>query len=528
MNEDPAIVVTRAERWLTKNLDDPLQELRPNTACFNAFLNACSKGRAYKGSHRKSLIRQHALKAERTLKYMIEDRKKQGSISTIAPNTESFNYVIRAWTRCRRSNDVADRAMGALSLLENYQESVDHEVGPDSKSYAMVMDSIAVRAKLKVKRIRSQKDFWDDPAKNGLNEIKLLNDIIEYMREKSHAGAKQMTPNTHTMNTIIAAWAHLSLIHSNATSEAEKILRQMISMKDKGVDEIEPDTYTYQVVMRAWKNSHNPMRGKRVAYWLNKQWKDFDFEGRPGLQPNTTSYNLVIRVWSDLGDAKQAERLLSELIHLSKRMDLAKIAPNSESYALVIRAWLVVAERGSREALITAFRWLKTLAEKERENDSALSQIEFYTAILGAARKCASQCPDVLDVAVETFDMLRSSHHKLDCIHYSRLLQAGILALSKPEDNEVRTAFIKQVVQECCEDGLVSSALLSALANGPVYYDGYTIEESLRMLFLLFPDWPLPQSWTRNIRQSEQIPKRSDATRTIFNLSRHGIDPYKK
>lgn len=238
---------------------------------------------------------------------------------------------------------------------------------------------------------------------------------------------------------------------------------------------------------------------------------------------------MAIRVWSDLGDPLQAERLLSDLIDLSKRPDLENVYPSSESYALVIRAWLAVADIGSQEALAKASNWLRTVVERERDDEQvALSQIEFYSGILGAARKCAAQCPDVLDIAVETFDMLRDSHHAIHPIHFSRLLQVGLLAMSRPENNEVRTAFVKEVAQECCEDGYLSSSFLQALANGPVYYDGWTIEESLRLENLLFPDWPLPASWSRNVKESAYLPKRSDFLRTIYNLSHHGVDPYRR
>ena len=50
INEDAARVVTRAERWLWKNIDSPSRIARPNTACFNAFLNVCTKGRALKNT----------------------------------------------------------------------------------------------------------------------------------------------------------------------------------------------------------------------------------------------------------------------------------------------------------------------------------------------------------------------------------------------------------------------------------------------------------------------------------------------
>ena len=72
----------------------------------------------------------------------------------MAPTIESFNLVLRGWTRCRRSIDIAERTMDALNLLEQYQLSVDPNVRPDSISYGMAMDAINVRAKLKVKRTR--------------------------------------------------------------------------------------------------------------------------------------------------------------------------------------------------------------------------------------------------------------------------------------------------------------------------------------------------------------------------------------
>lgn len=513
--EDPGLVVTRAERWLTKLLDS---DTAPTTECFNAFLDACTKGRALKGSNRRDLVREHAIKAESVLKYMIEHRS-----ATLAPTTESFNYVIRGWTRCRRSMDIAERAMDILRLLERHN-AADKSVGPNARSYAMVMDSLAVRAKLKVKRIRSRPHLWEDATENGLNEIGLLDDVLAYMREMA-VNDPPLAPNTHALNIKISAWSHLSVIHDRGPSEAEKILQRMIANKDKGIKETAPDSYSYLMVMRAWVNSSQTIRGQRVAWWLGKQWKDFQFEGTASLQPTTASYNLVVRAWADLGEPRKAEDVLSELLRLSS--EAPSLQPNSETFASVIRAWLAVADQGSRVALDTAVRWLNALTEREQRDEQVVTPVELYSGILASARKCASQCPEVLDVAVETFDKLRESHHVLDCLHYSRLLQVGLLALSRPQNNEVRTAFIQQVVHDCCEDGLISSPLIKGLANGPVFYDGWTIEESSRMVDELFPHWPLPTSWTRNVKQKGNLPERCDMTRRMYRTSHHGIDPYK-
>lgn len=145
VHEDPVLLVTRAQRWLDKILSPPFQQRGlADTACLNAFLDACSKGRGLKdvgskvpglkGSGRLDLVRIHAQKAQETVEYMIDHRHKNDLYSTISPDRDSFNYLIRAWTRCRLSLDVADRAMDALRMMEDYQSTVDPAVCPNSKS----------------------------------------------------------------------------------------------------------------------------------------------------------------------------------------------------------------------------------------------------------------------------------------------------------------------------------------------------------------------------------------------------------
>ena len=209
---------------------------------------------------------------------------------------------------------------------------------------------------------------------------------------------------------------------------------------------------------------------------------------------------------------------VSELLQKSEE---SGILANSESFSLVIRAWLRVAQKGNRKALSAAVRWLKFLREQEKQDTGLVCPQDLYSGILGAARKCAAANPGVLDLAVETFRILRASgHQKLLPIHYSHLLQVGLLALSRPEDDNVRISFVQQIVRDCAEDGLVSRKLINALANGPVFYDGWTIEESQRMVSEVFPEWPLPPSWIMNVRQGSLTPTRADLRRTMFGISR--------
>lgn len=529
MNEDPARVVTRAERWLWKQIESPYEATRPDTACFNAFLDICTKGRALKGSKRRmSLVQEHAQKAENVLRFMIAMRRKEGPQCRMPPNAESFNYVIRGWTRCRKSKDITNRTMDALSLMEQYQSSVDPSVRPDSKTYGMTMDAISVRAKLKAQQCHRPggRVFLNDPSQNGLEEIQLLTNMISFFHEKRKAGDTFIAPNTFAYNILLSCWANIASLHDHAPSVAENILRQMTSFKEQGVYGVGPDSTSYLMVMRVWANSSKPNRGQRVVWLLSKQWNEFNFVGDTSLRPTVDSYNTVIRVWISLMEPLKAEKALSELHHFSEQVDSGKLRPNSESFSLIIRAWLAVAENGSEMALRTAAKWLDTLEKREQSESGISSSVELYTSFLGAARNCASHSPQVLDLAVEVFEKLKASRHIIECLHYSRLLQVGLLGLSKSKSSEVRNSFIEQVVSDCKEAGLVSSALLQALSNGPVFVDGWTLDESKRVVCNIFPQWPLPSSWIRNVKQEGLFPKEEDLCRTMYFCSRHGVDPF--
>jgi pentatricopeptide repeat protein len=341
-----------------------------------------------------------------------------------------------------------------------------------------------------------------------------------------------------------------------------------------------PDATTYRLVMRAWANSSHPERGRRAARWLRRQWAEHErgaarrggtaaAAAPPSVRPTVDSYNTVISAWADLGEPDKAEAALAELLRRSDGRrsgsfggsgsgigtgddgggargkddyddaDDDALAPNSESFALVIRGWLKAAEqRGDGDALASAARWVAAVRELEREGRerrgrrAVASQVDMYGGILSAARRCAPGHPDALALALDAFDELRRSHHQVEGAHYSRLLEVGLLSLSRPEDDRARSEFVSRLFADCCEAGHLTKPFVQALANGPVYRDGWTAEESARAVSDLVapgrrgpPPWPLPASWTRNVRQIGLLPEPRDAVRTRFDVSRRGSDP---
>ena len=531
INEDAARVVTRAERWLWKNIDSSSLIARPNTACFNAFLNVCTKGRALKNTLAGSyLIREHAQKAENVVRYMVAMRRKEGPECLMAPTIESFNLVLRGWTRCRRSIDISERTMDALNLLEQYQLSVDPNVRPDSRSYGMAMDSINVRAKLKVKRTRGPlgKANSNNPSENGIEEVQLLTNMIDFLHEKKKAGDMYLAPNTYSYNILLSCWANAAFLHEHAPSETEKILRQMTLFKENGMDGMEPDSTSYLMVIRAWANSNRPNRGTRATWLLSKQWSDYRFSGDEILKPSVDTYNTIIRIWIGQMEPLQAEKVLSELVLHGDEDKSGKLRPNSESFALVIKAWLAVAEKGSEAALVTAAKWIFLVEEREKAESGISSSGELFTLFFGAARRCAKSSVQILDITMEVFEKLRNSRHNIDCLHYSRLLQIGLQVLSREEANQIRTSFIENVLTGSKEAGLVSSPLLYAISNGIIYPNGWTADESQRVIAEFFPQWPLPSAWTRNVKPEIMLPKESDRWRRDFTMGYHGPEPILK
>jgi hypothetical protein len=281
----------------------------------------------------------------------------------------------------------------------------------------------------------------------------------------------------------------------------------------------------------------------------------------------------VMRVWADLGKPEKAEAAMMELLSRSEQDEDAAsssksssspLVPNSESYALVIRGWLAAAlsERGDKFALAQAVRWLDAVRDVEERDpsgtSSVLTQVDMYGGIIAAARTCAPRHPDVLDIAMKTFDKLRKSHHPVDCLHYSRLLQVGIAALGSRRPGMGRSDrlladFVARIFRDCCEDGLMSKPFLRALVSGPPSssacssssHQSWTapgehcrIATDLLLPFCASSDdgvegdddddedgdngdhSPFPASWTRNVRQVGLLPTRHDLERALVDVRR--------
>lgn len=177
--------------------------------------------------------------------------------------------------------------------------------------------------------------------------------------------------------------------------------------------------------------------------------------------PTTNTYVQAIAAWGNVGSPKHAEDLFIDFLRRSEGLKAPRLRPNTEIFAAAIRAWLKAAaseEAGQDEQIVRLGRgaeWLESMMSEENKGGPATTHDLFLT-VLKSAKSCAFDAPAVLDVAYRTFCNLRDSRHHIDAKAYSWLLEVALLALAKPEHDEIRTTFVNRLVKGCCQDGLLS------------------------------------------------------------------------
>lgn len=574
--EQVMVIRNRSERWLNDLLQKSGDELlmsitapgknptpmknytpniEPTIECFNAFLDGLTRGRQGKNKRDRQILvdnaklaesilrRLHSIGAHRAKQQEDEANGPDTNAIVIRPNTETFNYVIRGWTRCKHERNIHKRVLTLLRLMENYQRSnptafiIDPDAPrPNTKSYSMAMDALITEAKLKARRhcnyqrqISKKHSNWEaeeDTSLNGIDEMNEAAAILEYMHDLRDAGVEGVIPHRVPYNILITGWAALAsfnkhrYFYTSTTNDnhgeefkAEGILRSMMSHRDSGFVDASPDVISYERVILAWANSGHPNAGKRALWWLKQLWRDYNLHREfpsntsnttsheSSLQPTVDTYNVVMKALSRTDGALAAENVLLDLGEKYRdSTNHPDLCPNSESFAIVIRAWLESAKEARNvddriASVRRAYEWLSSLRGIENENNLSTAPELFY-GLLSVSKSCAKQRPHILDLALQIFDDFRRSRHPLDCISYATLLKVGLQAHSGPDKGEMREQFAEKLFVECCDDGLVSNVFVRTLVDDPSIECKRLVDRALRDY------WPLPSSWSRNLKNN--------------------------
>eukprot|EP00547_Thalassionema_nitzschioides_P009758 CAMPEP_0194226636 /NCGR_PEP_ID=MMETSP0156-20130528/42258_1 /TAXON_ID=33649 /ORGANISM="Thalassionema nitzschioides, Strain L26-B" /LENGTH=573 /DNA_ID=CAMNT_0038959063 /DNA_START=151 /DNA_END=1872 /DNA_ORIENTATION=- len=482
--EDSSLCILRAKRWFAKIKEPKLQS-------YHLLLNVVSKGRVKRIKRARAIAarEENAKAAEQILETM-----------TVPPDTDAYNYVLRAWAKVFDPVVSAGKVVHWLNKMEQAQQAnPSGSVQPNTKSYTIAMQAYAVLAGYRAKSGKGE----------GLEEVEQIEALLRYMNELKKQGFQDIVPNTVAYNTLMSAYARLSRFpkHEDAPLKAEKVLRRMMSIGN----DAQPDRLSFSKVILAWSNVQRPTSGHRADYWLGKLWELYEVTKKKDiLRPTINTYNIVLKAWKN--DPMNMEKVFAEMLHAETLDDKDLfLKPNSESFSLLIHAWAKVDP--SR-----ALMWLEELMQREVANSAEWSVTTvpdlFHVIIKYAARDPSI---DNLVLGLKVFDYYRLSRHPLDVMSYVWLLELGLKAFSTQDHDHDRQEFVVDIVNDCCNDGFVSGAFVRKLSNSETYYEGWTIEESRDIVAELFSQWPLPASWSRNVI-TEQHVKESDLKRKNFEI----------
>ncbi|CAB9528925.1 Pentatricopeptide repeat-containing protein [Seminavis robusta] len=320
-------------------------ELEPNTATFNAVLNAW----AQKGAARE---------AEAVMNKMTQCCRS-GVYKQVQPNAFSFNCTIHAWAKSNHPKS-SERALELLQEMERQssQEPDSFSLRPTARTYTSVINAL---------------------AKNG--KAQMAEEMLLKMHRAADKGNSLLMPNWLTYNAVIDAWARSKMDNSGA--KAERLLACMYEFHREGFKDILPDVVTYNSVLFAWGNSKSPRAGleadRLVGEMLEAHKTDNHTEQ---LKPDGGTYCYVIYAWSKSGNMKRAEDRLKSQCDNFLRGDI-NIAPDIRSLNFILDAW---AESGLEDAGDNAARLLKEFSQQSKSGPIGMMQPNAisYAAVIKA------------------------------------------------------------------------------------------------------------------------------------------------
>lgn len=520
-NSKDKISVVRSRTWLSKLEDDSSTTLQPNARSYDLYLHSVSRGIG-----KDAIIHlERAQEAERILQY----RLSPDAPTSIRPFTGSFNYVLRAYTRCRSERSVAGKVMTLVREMEaiqkeavlNRDSNVDNwkmNVTPNTKTYTIAMDAWIIKAGiksaawrsdklarnnlLKQKGLQSETDNASTKDADGTKELEFAKSILEYISALQHVGQADVRATVVGYNTLLSGYARLSNeLRTDMPQKAEQLLNEMIDCEDANTY---PDVTSFNAVIKAWGRAKKLNSAARSEYWLRKMINENRrrASGCDGQQiaPDASTYNLVMDAYLMQvdPDAARVQDLLLEM----KQSDI--VSPNSESYSKVIRAWLkdeLLNQSSGVQGSSVERAWanLNELISLEAQGSVGPAP-ELYTSILKTAARSEGRGENLLAVAQESFWAKRKSRFNIDQIDYVFLLEVGMKVLAGKERDE----FMLDLFRQCKKDGFVSKRLVREAVRGPLHEE-WPEEETQQIVQLLFgEELNFPTSWSRNVHKHDR------------------------
>jgi len=255
----------------------------------------------------------------------------------MAPTRSSFNTVIKAYANAGGRN-AARNAQRILGMMEDPSSSLGIDKD-DTDTLEMLQNNIAPD-KISYTSILMA---WANTNKSGERGDRDAGERAEELLESMACAG--IEPDTVTYNAVLKVWGKCG--HRNAGERSEALLDKMLQLYESGDSDVIPDDVTFNTVIHNVANS-NAMDSPQRAMRLLERMKQSHESGLIRAKPDIISYNSVLNAFAKSGgpeSAQHAEELLDSLEKRSNNNNINsgstgwEIRPDVYSYNIVISAW---------------------------------------------------------------------------------------------------------------------------------------------------------------------------------------------
>jgi pentatricopeptide repeat protein len=186
----------------------------PNTKHYTTLLHAWQKANVPHGPER----------AEQILSNM--HKMNECGVLSCKPDLRTYTTVLHTWSSSTRQ-DAGERAEALFREMKTRYESGDVGLRPDRLAYCNMINAASNSGGF----LYAEQLLWEM--------------VDEYL--KGNATCK---PCARSFNTILSVWSKSSATY--APERAEELVRRWIRLNDKGLLDIEPDGWSYSLVLKCW------------------------------------------------------------------------------------------------------------------------------------------------------------------------------------------------------------------------------------------------------------------------------------
>eukprot|EP00529_Nitzschia_sp_RCC80_P041620 CAMPEP_0113440690 /NCGR_PEP_ID=MMETSP0014_2-20120614/688_1 /TAXON_ID=2857 /ORGANISM="Nitzschia sp." /LENGTH=545 /DNA_ID=CAMNT_0000331493 /DNA_START=18 /DNA_END=1655 /DNA_ORIENTATION=- /assembly_acc=CAM_ASM_000159 len=290
------------------------------------------------------------------------DEYMQDPSSKPAPDAISFSTTISAWIHSRQI-DAPLRAERLMRRLEDFCLNGILDCQPDAVCYASVMQAWVtsqrpealerteriLRGMLESNYIQPDVVCWNSviaaagSAKMGLKADKLFREMLDrYLSDNTNS----VPPNAVTFTNALHSLAKTGWSRKRCEDTAKasvQLFRDVEELCQRGVLAFQPSVIHYSNVMDSLAYAKKRETAELAESMLRKLADSND----QNLQPNTITYNIVLKAWSFVHEPDAVDKtmgLMNEMIYLSENEQNHSVRPNSKTFGSVLHtlanSWL--------------------------------------------------------------------------------------------------------------------------------------------------------------------------------------------